>query len=49
MRRFSSYLTKRSNVREARLQDNYTGRDLLIKSKDAERDLSNREHDLWSY
>ncbi|MEO1256254.1 MAG: gliding motility protein GldN, partial [Bacteroidota bacterium] len=49
MRRFDSYITKRSNVREARLQDNFTGRDLLVKSQQADRDLSNREHDLWSW
>lgn len=49
MRRFSSYIVKRSNVSEARLQDNYAGRDLLIKSQEVNRDLSNREHDLWSW
>lgn len=49
MRRFSSYVTRTPMVTGARIRDHYSGRDALLQSQGAERSLSNREHDLWSY
>lgn len=49
MRRFSSYITKASNIRDERLEATYTGVDLLQQSQRLEQEIFNFEHDLWSY
>lgn len=53
MRRFSSYIVKRSNVNDNRLvdypdfQDN--GIDRLLEANKIKEEIFNFEHDLWSY
>ena len=49
MRRFSSYITKESNVRDERLQDQFSGIDRLMQSEQIRQEIFNFEHDLWSY
>ncbi|MBV6652530.1 MAG: gliding motility protein GldN [Mameliella sp.] len=49
MRRFSSYITKASNIHDQRLEATYTGVDLLQQSQRLEQEIFNFEHDLWSY
>ena len=49
MRRFSSYITKEGNVRNNRLEDLYSGVDLLLESDKIKQDIFNYEHDLWTY
>lgn len=49
MRKFSSYITKEGNVRNNRLQELYTGVDLLLESDKIKQDIFNYEHDLWEY
>lgn len=49
MRKFSSYITKDGNVRDNRLQDLYTGVDLLLEAEKINQKFFNYEHDLWSY
>lgn len=49
MRKFSSYTYKDSNVRGNRLQDLYTGVDLLLEAEKIDQEIFNYEHDLWSY
>lgn len=49
MRHFSSYITKEGNVRDNRLQDLYSGVDLLLEADKIKQDIFNYEHDLWSY
>lgn len=46
---FASYITKENNVQDLRLQDMYTGLDLLMASDKIKNEIFNREHDLWSY
>ena len=46
---FASYITKENNVQDLRLQDMYTGLDLLMESDKIKNELFNREHDMWSY
>jgi gliding motility associated protien GldN len=48
-RYFASYITKENNVRDLRLQDLYTGLDLLMESDKIKNELFAREHDMWSY
>ncbi len=48
-RRFASAITKENNVRDNRLSDMYTGRDLLMQSDRIKNELFNFEQDLWSY
>ena len=48
-RRFSSYVYKGSNIRDERLGDVYSGRDLLREAQQLETAIFNREQDLWSY
>lgn len=48
-RYFASYITKENNVRDLRLQDMYTGLDLLLESDKIKNELFNREHDMWAY
>jgi len=49
MRYFSSYIYKASNIHDNRLQDMYSGVDLLIEADKIKQELFNFEHDLWSY
>lgn len=49
MRKFSSYITKEGNVRNNRLEEMYSGVDLLLESDKIKQDIFNYEHDLWSY
>ncbi|MEM9820222.1 MAG: gliding motility protein GldN [Bacteroidota bacterium] len=49
MRFFSSYIYKASNVQDFRLQDVYTGVDLLLEADKIKQEIFNFEHDLWSY
>jgi gliding motility associated protien GldN len=49
MRKFSSYVTKEGNVRNNRLQDLYTGVDVLLEAEKIDQEIFNFEHDLWSY
>ena len=49
MRKFSSYITKDGNVRDNRLQDLYTGVDLLLEAEKINLEIFNYEHDIWSY
>ena len=46
---FSSYIYKKSNVHDDRLQDVYTGVDLLLEADKIKQEIFNYEHDLWSY
>jgi hypothetical protein len=48
MRKFSSYIYKDGNVRDNRLQDLYTGVDLLLEAEKIDQEIFNYEHDLWS-
>lgn len=49
MRKFSSYITKEGNVRNNRLEDLYSGVDILLESEKIKQDIFNYEHDLWTY
>jgi len=49
MRLFASHITKKSNVRDNRLQDTYQGLTLLQEADKVKQELQNFEHDLWSY
>lgn len=49
MRLFSSYIYKESNVRNNRLQDVYSGVDLLLEADKIKREIFDFEHDLWEY
>ncbi len=49
MRQFSSHITKVANVHDARLQDTYSGAELLQQAQMLEAERFNWEHDLWSY
>ena len=48
-RYFASFITKENNVQDLRLQDLYTGTELLMQSDRVKNDLFSREHDLWSW
>ena len=49
MRRFSSYITKTSNVYDRRVQDYLTGVDMLLESNKIGLEIFNFEQDLWAY
>ena len=49
MRFFSSYITKESNTMDERLQDQYSGVDLLRQSEKIKNKIQNKEQDMWSY
>lgn len=46
---FSSYITKKSNVRDERIQDKFTGIDAMLEAEKIQQEIFNFEHDLWSY
>ncbi|MFN0175651.1 MAG: gliding motility protein GldN [Saprospiraceae bacterium] len=48
-RYFASYITKENNGQDLRLQDMYSGLDLLMESDKIKNELFAREHDMWSY
>lgn len=48
-RRFSSYISKESNVFERALADYLTGDDILFESEKIKMKLFEFEHDLWEY
>lgn len=48
-RYFASFITKENNVQDLRLQDKYTGVELLLESEKIKNELFRREHDLWSW
>ena len=49
LRRFSSYISKESNVHNRRLQDYLQGIDILLEGEKIKSEIFNFEHDLWSY
>lgn len=49
MRFFGSHITKEGNVRDNRLEDLYSGVDLLLEADKIKQEIFNYEHDLWSY
>ncbi len=49
IRKFSSYIYKESNVRDNRLEDLYSGVDLLLEADKINQEIFNYEHDRWSY
>ncbi|MBI1228174.1 MAG: gliding motility protein GldN [Bacteroidetes bacterium] len=49
MRKFSSYIMKEGNVRNNRLQDTYSGVDMLLAADKINQEIFNYESDLWSY
>lgn len=49
MRHFSSFITKSNNVQDLRLEDRYTGLELLEQSEMIEAGMFNQEHDLFTY
>ncbi|MFQ5445760.1 MAG: gliding motility protein GldN [Saprospiraceae bacterium] len=49
MRKFSSYIVKEGNVRDNRLQDLYSGVDLLLEANKIKEEIFNFEQDLWQY
>lgn len=49
MRFFSSYIMKASNLQDARLEEYYSGVDLLMESERIEQSIFNFESDMWQY
>jgi gliding motility associated protien GldN len=49
MRLFSSYIYKGPDLQNRKLDDIYTGVDLLLQSQQLEAEIFNFEHDLWSW
>ncbi len=49
MRFFASYITKESNVMDERLEDQYSGVELLQQSEKIRQKIFNYEHDMWMY
>lgn len=49
MRLFSSYIYKEGNVRDNRLQDLFSGVDLLLEADKIKQEIFNYEQDLWQY
>lgn len=48
-RQFSSYIMKRSNVYDRKVEDYLTGVDMLLEAEKIRMEIFNFEHDLWSY
>jgi gliding motility associated protien GldN len=49
MRYFSSMIVKENNVGDLRLQDMYSGRDMVLNAEKIEDALFNLEHDMWTW
>ena len=49
MRFFSSFIYKKSNVHDRRVQDYVTGVDAIIESDNIKNKIFEFEHDLWSF
>ena len=48
-RRFSSFISKESNVYDRKIQDYLSGVDMLLESEKIRMEIFNFEHDLWEY
>ena len=48
-RRFSSYIIKKSNVYDRKVEEYLTGVDMLLEAEKIRMEIFNFEHDLWSY
>lgn len=48
-RQFSSYIIKRSNVYDRKVEEYLTGVDMLLEAEKIRMEIFNFEHDLWSY
>ncbi len=48
MRYFASTIVKENNVQDLRLQDVYSGLDLVLNAEKIEAELFDRDHDVWS-
>jgi len=48
-RQFSSYIMKKSNVYDRKVEDYLTGVDMLLEAEKIRMEIFNFEHDLWSY
>lgn len=46
---FDSHIVKVSNVHDDRLQDKYSGIDILLAADKVKQEIFNFEHDLWEY
>ncbi len=49
MRYFASSIVKENNVQDLRLEDTYSGLDLVMKAEKIEDEMFNREHDMWTW
>ena len=49
LRYFASCVTKENNVNDLRVQDMFSGADMVMHGKQIEADIFNREHDLWAW
>lgn len=49
MRRFSSYITKESNVHDRKLEAYVSGVDLLMTGQKIHTEIFNKEQDMWAY
>ncbi len=49
MRYFASTILKENNVQDLRLQDMYSGLDMVMKAEKIEDKLFNLEHDMWTW
>ena len=49
MRFFASYIIKENNVMTDRLEDLYSGREILLKADEIEQEIFTYEHDLWEH
>ena len=49
MRHFASTIVKENNVQDLRLQDMYTGLDMVMHAEKLEDGLFNLEHDMWTW
>ena len=45
--RYSSYITKESNVRDSKINQLWDGVDALLESERIKKDIFTSEHDLW--
>ena len=49
MRHFASCVTKENNVNDLRLQDMFSGADMVMHGEQIVAEMFNREHDLWNW
>ena len=48
-RQFGSYITKESNVYDRSIKEYEMGLDALLEAERIKTEITNMEHDLWSY